>query len=203
MLEVYYEDEAGTGLDPTPEFFTLVSRELQHADLGIWHGDDCPLPTGNKGASSNTQFVHSPVGLFPSKRTIASVHCIGMLGPKTPSGVVDKVCAKFSFMGKFVARSLMDSRMHSTSGCWEWGHIYCTRFTAHGPSDGQVICTTRRSCSQETQFRKRLPTALVLGVENLTMEGGSTIEDLDLDFTLPAYPGIELKAITEPLYCCY
>lgn len=25
------------------------------------------------------------------------------------------------------------------------------------------------------------------------MEGGGTVEDLDLDFTLPAYPDIELK----------
>ena len=39
----------------------------------------------------------------------------GVLGPNTPSEVVDKVCAKFSFMGKFVARSLMDSRMVSVT----------------------------------------------------------------------------------------
>ena len=35
----------------------------------------------------------------------------------------------------------------------------------------------------------------MLGVENLTLEGGGTVEDLDLDFTLPAYPDIELKVI--------
>lgn len=35
----------------------------------------------------------------------------------------------------------------------------------------------------------------MLGVENLTMEGGGTVEDLDLDFTLPGYPDIELKVI--------
>ena len=27
------------------------------------------------------------------------------------------------------------------------------------------------------------------------MEGGGTVEDLDLDFTLPAYPDIELKVL--------
>lgn len=37
----------------------------------------------------------------------------GVLGPNTPSDVADKVCTKFLFMGKFVARSLMDSRMVS------------------------------------------------------------------------------------------
>ena len=28
------------------------------------------------------------------------------------------------------------------------------------------------------------------------MEGGGTVEDLDLDFTLPAYPDIELKVVS-------
>lgn len=41
----------------------------------------------------------------------------------------------------------------------------------------------------------------MLGVENLTMEGGGTVEDLDLDFTLPAYPDIELKVILSPYPC--
>ena len=35
--------------------------------------------------------------------------------------------------------------------------------------------------------------ALVMGVESLSLEGGGTIDDLDLDFTLPGYPDIELK----------
>lgn len=36
MLEVEYYGEAGTGLGPTLEFFTLVSHELQNAKLGLW-----------------------------------------------------------------------------------------------------------------------------------------------------------------------
>jgi len=36
MLEVEYYGEAGTGLGPTLEFFTLVSQELQSARLGLW-----------------------------------------------------------------------------------------------------------------------------------------------------------------------
>jgi E3 ubiquitin-protein ligase TRIP12 len=36
VLEVEYFDEVGTGLGPTLEFYTLVSRELQRVDLGLW-----------------------------------------------------------------------------------------------------------------------------------------------------------------------
>ena len=32
-----------------------------------------------------------------------------------------------------------------------------------------------------------------LGIQSLTLEGGGTIEDLELDFTLTGYPDIELK----------
>ena len=37
------------------------------------------------------------------------------------------------------------------------------------------------------------PKALAVGIESLTLDGGGSIEDLDLDFTLPGYPDIELK----------
>ena len=36
--------QVGTGLGPTLEFYALVSRELQRADLEIWRGDNVKLP---------------------------------------------------------------------------------------------------------------------------------------------------------------
>jgi E3 ubiquitin-protein ligase TRIP12 len=35
--------------------------------------------------------------------------------------------------------------------------------------------------------------ALSMGIEALSLDGGGSIDDLDLDFTLPGYPDIELK----------
>lgn len=35
--------------------------------------------------------------------------------------------------------------------------------------------------------------ALAVGIESLSLEGGGNIDDLDLDFTLPGYPDIELR----------
>jgi hypothetical protein len=37
-LEIQYEGEVGTGLGPTLEFYSLVSKELQRADLQLWKG---------------------------------------------------------------------------------------------------------------------------------------------------------------------
>ena len=39
LLEIQYENEVGTGLGPTLEFYALVSKEVQRADLDMWRGD--------------------------------------------------------------------------------------------------------------------------------------------------------------------
>ena len=41
LLEIQYENEVGTGLGPTLEFYTLVSKEIQRADLGLWKVNAC------------------------------------------------------------------------------------------------------------------------------------------------------------------
>ena len=40
VLELEYFNEAGTGLGPTLEFYTLLSHELQRKGLGMWRFDD-------------------------------------------------------------------------------------------------------------------------------------------------------------------
>lgn len=35
-----FDDESGTGLGPTLEFYALVSAQLQRKDLGMWLVDD-------------------------------------------------------------------------------------------------------------------------------------------------------------------
>ena len=57
ILEVEYFEEVGTGLGPTLEFYSLVSKEFARRDLKIWRDADALYP----GA-----YVHHPLGLFPS-----------------------------------------------------------------------------------------------------------------------------------------
>ena len=40
FLEIQYEGEVGTGLGPTLEFYSLVSKELQRSDLQLWKVTD-------------------------------------------------------------------------------------------------------------------------------------------------------------------
>ena len=52
------------------------------------------------------------------------------------------------------------------------------------------MCTT---CTYVYCLYFQTGKALQVGIESLTLEGGGSVEDLDLDFTLPGYPYIELK----------
>lgn len=95
LLEVQYHDEVGTGLGPTLEFYALVSKELQKADLELWHGEKVVDEGVNR-------YIHSSVGLFPAP-----------LGRSAKSNHVAKIKGKFRFLGKFMAKAVMDSRMVS------------------------------------------------------------------------------------------
>jgi len=44
LLEIQYDGEVGTGLGPTLEFYSLVSKEFQRADLEMWRGDCVHVP---------------------------------------------------------------------------------------------------------------------------------------------------------------
>lgn len=90
LLEVQYENEVGTGLGPTLEFYALVSKELQKTSLELW----------NAPGSSENEYVYSPVGLFPIPLS---------RGAKVSQ--VTRIKSKYRFMGKFMAKAVMDSRM--------------------------------------------------------------------------------------------
>ncbi|CAL8126786.1 unnamed protein product [Orchesella dallaii] len=103
LLEIQYENEVGTGLGPTLEFYALVSQELQKKDLDLWHcessaefsiHDDKPIDSKTKS------YVQTSVGLFPKP-----------VGKSVKAGHLSKVKGKFKFMGKFMAKAVMDSRM--------------------------------------------------------------------------------------------
>lgn len=154
LLEIQYENEVGTGLGPTLEFYALVSAEMQRADLGLWNeGDtyrsnsasssiaDCvksglnqiddesqspvnrytnlasnmlieqsvenneQVPDGNDNiaqrvANNERQYVFSPFGLFPMP-----------IGNSMKISQISHIKTKFKFLGKFMAKAIMDSRM--------------------------------------------------------------------------------------------
>lgn len=64
VLEVEYFEEVGTGLGPTLEFYSLVSKEFARRDIKIWHDADATLPG---------PYVHYPTGLFPAPFNAADI----------------------------------------------------------------------------------------------------------------------------------
>eukprot|EP00741_Cyanophora_paradoxa_P009218 tig00001486_g8928.t1 len=60
-LEVEYFEEAGTGLGPTLEFYTLVCQELQRKGLHMWR-DDEPAPPRSKSKKEKEKEREGPRG---------------------------------------------------------------------------------------------------------------------------------------------
>jgi len=88
----------------------------------LWRGDPCPIPGAMPGASSTPQYAYSPVGLFPCP-----------VGPSTRFSIVEEVCSKFRFLGKFMAKAIMDSRMLDiplSEAFYKWMLGLETTFTA-------------------------------------------------------------------------
>ncbi|KAK0555174.1 Ubiquitin fusion degradation protein 4 [Tilletia horrida] len=93
VLEVEYFEEVGTGLGPTLEFYSLVSREFARRDLEIWRDDG--------HGEAGPKFVSPAGGLFPSPESAPSF--------ETEEG--KHKLAIFKTLGQFVAKALLDSRI--------------------------------------------------------------------------------------------
>ncbi|KAL5476128.1 hypothetical protein EMCRGX_G026036 [Ephydatia muelleri] len=194
LLEVSFEDEVGTGLGPTLEFYALVSKDFQRADLQMWRGEHCPpLPSTQGFSGGGPQYVHSTVGLFPAP-----------LGSSTEFRVVEEVCNRFRTLGKLIAKSLMDSRILDISlseAFYKWMLHMEDTFTAQDLQHVDTVVARSFAQLAAVAVKKHAlesdpllsGKALAIGIESLALEGGGSVEDLDLDFTLPGYPDIELK----------
>ncbi|XP_064639626.1 E3 ubiquitin-protein ligase TRIP12-like isoform X2 [Lineus longissimus] len=191
LLEIQYENEVGTGLGPTLEFYALVSRELQRSDLDIWRGQAIKFPDAH-GPEEDVLYMHSSSGLFPAP-----------LPRNAKAALVTKVKNKFKFLGKFMAKALMDSRMVDIPLSlvfmkWVLGQENSLN-ASHLEYVDADLSRSYRQLEDVVRKKKRIladkshtPESRQLALDNLTMDGCS-IEDLELDFVLPGYPNIELK----------
>jgi E3 ubiquitin-protein ligase HECTD1 len=100
ILEVEFQNEEGTGLGPTLEFYSLVALDLQQKMHKMWICSDT-LFVEKDGAEENhvsDDYVHHSCGLFPAP-----------LPPTHPTTM--RVCQLFHFLGVFIGKALQDGRL--------------------------------------------------------------------------------------------
>ncbi|KAG9256818.1 uncharacterized protein F5Z01DRAFT_672051 [Emericellopsis atlantica] len=186
ILEVEYFEEVGTGLGPTLEFYSTVSREFSKKKLTLWRDSD---------THESSDFVQGPAGLFPRPLSESEL--------STPNG--ERVLHLFKTLGKFVARSMIDSRIidiHFNPVFFRIGETTSSGVKPSLASVKMVDAGLARSLMAIKNFAlakkeidedpSRAPAQKVADLEKLTIDG-VRLEDLCLDFTLPGYPGIELE----------
>jgi E3 ubiquitin-protein ligase TRIP12 len=184
ILEVEYFDEVGTGLGPTLEFYSTVSKEFCKKKLKLWRDND---------PNADDEFVSGPNGLFP--RPISEEFAASEEG--------EKILQLYKMLGKFVARSMIDSRIIDVN----FNPIFFRvgdESTAVKPSLGAVKSVDpvlARSLMAVKKFAlakkeidedpNRTASQKVADTENIVVDKFK-IDDLYLDFTLPGYEEIEL-----------
>lgn len=119
---------------------------------------------------------------------------------------VTKLCSKFQFLGKFLARAIMDFRILDIPFCqilYKWllnqeGTLDLGDLAAVDPVLAQSLTQLQQVVQRKRQLEQdssHTADSRQLAVESLTLDG-TPIEDLGLSFALPGHPDIELKVQT-------
>jgi E3 ubiquitin-protein ligase TRIP12 len=184
ILEVEYFEEVGTGLGPTLEFYSTVSKEFSKKKLKLWRETD---------ANENDEYAFGVRGLFPAP----------MSEEQSSNENGKRILHLFKMLGKFVARSMIDSRIIDVSFNPTFFRIGDGSKTVT-PSLGAVktvdpqLATSLKLIKKFAVAKKAIdenpnltPAQKVADAEALEVDG-VRIDDLGLDFTLPGYSSIEL-----------
>ena len=182
ILEVEYFEEVGTGLGPTLEFYSTVSKEFSKKKLKLWREMD---------SNDSEVFISGPNGLFPRP-----------MSDEDPKGV-EQITQLFKTLGKFVARSMIDSRIIDLN----FNPIFFRIGDGSSgvkPSLGAVKVVDPGLANSLKHIKKfalrkkeidedpnRTAAQKVADTERIVIDN-IMIDDLALDFTLPGYPEIEL-----------
>lgn len=187
IVEILHFCQVGTGLGPTLEFYALVSRELQRADLELWLGESVA-----GGVDGQTQYVHSATGLFPAP-----------LAKSAKVVQVARVKSKFRFLGRLMAKAVMDSRMLDLPlSATLYRLLLGEQQQLALPDLGHVAAAVHATLARLQPLARQhalierdatLTPALRREAQDKLLLDGCPVHELGLDFTLPGHPTLELK----------
>ncbi|KAK8786099.1 hypothetical protein V5799_007534 [Amblyomma americanum] len=204
VLEVEFQNEEGTGLGPTLEFYALVAEELQRRDLGMWLCEDIPTTNDKKpiAASSGTAddegglggescsnrppgyYIHTAYGLFPA--------------PLPQGALCSRVCASFHFLGIFLAKALQDGRLVDLPLSRPFLRLLCQgpspallvhqqqqpqshhTGAGHGAVAGSTAASGRQTATARLTFQF-CPSSKVYGFDAVELKPGGEQDEVTLD----------------------
>ncbi|KAB8346105.1 hypothetical protein FH972_023153 [Carpinus fangiana] len=181
VLEVEYFEEVGTGLGPTLEFYSNVSKEFSKKKLCLWREND---------SAEKDAYAYGKRGLFPAPMSETQL--------ESENG--QKVLTLFKMLGKFVARSMLDSRIIDISFNAAFFRVN-TDNVSDLPTIGAVkavdesLATSLQSLRHLIVAKKKIDEQVRLTSQQKAQKIASiksTAENMGLDFTLPGHPAIEL-----------
>ncbi|KAF9276611.1 Ubiquitin fusion degradation protein 4 [Mortierella alpina] len=184
MLEVEYFDEVGTGLGPTLEFYSVVSKEFCKKAVRLWRDAD---------SEALSDYVSAPQGLYPKPMACSETH----------SDNEKKILKLFRSLGQFIAKAMLDSRIIDVP----LSALFVSQLLGRSrkprlqlvASIDPVLAQSLRSLQSFVVGKKRvygmnLPSKeREMALRNIELDG-SRLEDMSLDFTLPGYSRIDLKS---------
>lgn len=184
VLEVEYFEEVGTGLGPTLEFYSTVSKEFSKKELKMWRENEFV---------GNSKHTFSKLGLFPAP----------MSEEQAESESGKKILYYFKILGKFIARSMLDSRIIDVSlnpTFFRLGNKTNTVTLSLGAVKAvdEDFAMSLRLFKQFASEKKRVeetyrasPAKKAQALSEIRVNK-SRVEDLLLEFTMPGYSDIEL-----------
>ncbi|XP_039066065.1 E3 ubiquitin-protein ligase UPL4-like isoform X1 [Hibiscus syriacus] len=189
LLEVEYDEEVGTGLGPTLEFYTLVSHEFQKPGLGMWREDHSSIIT-TKTLLTDYVIPRSSFGLFPCPYSPKSDSCSGIQ--------FFEVLKKFVLLGQIVAKAFQDGRVLDVPFSKAFYKLILGQdlslfdIQSFDPELGRTLLEFQAIVNRKMHLES-------ICVENSSLEQdlyfrNTKIEDLYLDFTLPGYPDYVLSS---------
>ena len=184
VLEVEYFDEVGTGLGPTLEFYSTVSKEFSKKKVKLWRENE---------STDGDEYAFGKLGLFPAP----------MSAEQADHENGKRLLHLFKMLGKFVARAMLDSRIIDVSFNPTFFRI------GDGPSTIPLSLGAVKAVDKDLANSLKLVKHFVNAKKRIEENGnlsaaqkvafaqklevrGARVEDLGLDFTLPGYPVIEL-----------
>jgi E3 ubiquitin-protein ligase TRIP12 len=184
VLEVEYFEEVGTGLGPTLEFYSTVSREFSKKKLKLWRENE---------SNDSDEYAFGKRGLYPAPMSAEEAN--------TENG--EKRLELFKILGKFVARSMLDSRIIDVSFNPTFFRISDGTSAAVAPSLGAIKAVDEGLAKSLVLLKQFADAKKKVDSDNLSAAAKAAalhdiviqdcrVEDLALDFTLPGYGSIEL-----------